>query len=172
MEAQAELAEADAEQLAEDVPRFSDDTALLLVVQAENLVTEAEVVEEDTEVAESDSEDVEDEPEPEGEEVTEPYTVSLTFDAPEEYDAFFNATYEHRNTLLRTNRDTEAERYERLREELRTIGPADTLVVEVTGDELNDLHNAIRSKAVEYQVENLTEQMDALNRFKEEINAV
>lgn len=177
----SDIAEADAAELSEEVPRLSEDKALELVVQSQNLtdLEQAEVEESDSaDEDESQSTEQTDDEDVEAEEANDdsgdPDTVPLTlsFEGDEEYDTFFAAVYEYRNKLLRTNRDGVAEVYEGLLDTLRQTTPSETLEHELTPEELNDLHNAVRTQAVEYQGQSLITQMEALDRVEDKINTV
>lgn len=195
-EAFSDLAEADHEQLAEDVPRLSEDKALDLVVQAQNEadLEEASVEEDasgdetsDEEAEESESEAEveteedeesgpsasEDEAEAESEEddsLPETVPFTLEFGGPNEYDTFFATVYEFRNELVRMNRNPEV--VEEILAATRDAGADSSIEVDLKPEDLNELHNAVRSKAVDYQGDNLIDQMEALDRVETSINAV
>lgn len=190
-ETYSDLGEADHEELAEEVPRLSEDKALDLVVQAQNKadLEAAEVkeddsddqsleeeakepeaeVEEDVESDDSDEDEAEPEPEDDGG-LPETVPFELEFGGPEEYDTFFATVYEFRNTMVRTNRDTDVA--EELLAAIREVGPDGTVEVDLKPEDLNELHNAVRTQAVDYQGENLIDQMEALDRVETRINAV
>lgn len=180
----SDLAKADPEQLNEDINRLSEDTALSLVVQGQNAadLEEAEVeedpdMEEEPEVVEDENSndatyDNTDEVEQVEEDELNTVPLALSFDDEEEYDAFFNAVYQYRNELLRTNRGGVAEVYDSLLDSLREIDSSDKFEHGLSPDELNDLHNAVRTKSVEYQGQSLIEQMEALDRVEIKINSI
>lgn len=183
----SDLAKADPEQLNEDINRLSEDTALSLVVQGQNAadLEEAEVeedpdMEEKPEVVEDENSNdatyENDDDDSEGEEVEEDelntVPLALSFNDEEEYDAFFDAVYQYRNELLRTNRGGVAEVYDGLLDSLREIDSSGKFEHRLSPDELNDLHNAVRTKSVEYQGQSLIEQMEALDRVEIKINSI
>jgi predicted RecB family nuclease len=186
-ETYAELGEADHEELAENINRLSEDAALDLVVQAQNLadLEEAEV-EEEPEVEEDEGEEVgpeealeelpddeeleEEEAESEDEGETT-FDVVMNFDGEYEYDTFYHTLIEERCNLRRTNR-TGVESYEKMMESMRAIDVDGQFTVEMTGDELNDLHNAVMEQRHDYQGENLIDYMDALRSVEDSVNEV
>jgi predicted RecB family nuclease len=181
------LAEVDGDTLAEDVNRLSEDKALDIVVQAQNLedLEEAVVEEAGSEPKEIDDEAVEEELEeleaeieeetgPEDETETEGETtfeVEITFDSSHEYDTFYHTLLEERCNLRRTNR-AGVESYEKMLESMRATSAEGSFSVELTEDELNDLHNAVMEQRVSYQGENLIDYMDALRVVENNVNAV
>lgn len=181
-ETYADLAEADHEQLADVIDRMSEDTALELVVQAQNLadLKEAEVVEgveveeeasADDEAADTDvsvePDEAEEEPTPVAEQV---FDVEIELDGRQEYDTLYHTLLDERCTHIRTNR-TNVDVYEALLDEVRNIDAGDTLRVQLTGDDLNDLHNAVLQKRLSYQGDNLIDYMNALKGIEAKVNA-
>lgn len=191
------IAEADPEQLAEDIG-VPDDTALDFVVQAQNAVEDDE---EDESEAESDSspdveedtitndeapeaepeaadDNAEDEAEPEAEDESleeddEPDVIefSISFGTGLEYDTFYDSALETRANYYRTNR-TGVEAYEHTLEQLRNGSPDEDVDFEFTPAQLNDLHNAIRERKIQYKGDNLIDHMDALDEVLQQIEAV
>jgi len=124
----------------------------------------------DADEADSASENEEDEPEPEVEaEAT--FTVTLDFDGVHEYDTFYHTLLEERCNLRRTNR-AGVESYEKMLESLRGTSADGSFTVELSEDELNDLHNAVLEQRISYQGENLIDYMDALRVVENNVNAV
>jgi len=171
-----ELANADYEELSESIKRMPEDTALDLVVQAQNMadLKEAEVSTVDTlnQETETNSETVtEDNEEEEKENASESYfEITIPFSSPEQYDTFYHTLIEERCRLNRTNR-TDAGNYEKVINELRTTSPSESVTVELTATELNDLHNAVLEQRMDYQGDNVIDYMEALRVVEEEINA-
>jgi hypothetical protein len=198
-EVYADLAEADPAELSEQISNLPEDSALEIVVQAQNLtdLEEAEV-EEDPEVEETetitesnDGTDVvmnvegdegedfaedqgEDVSENEGEDVeesseTEAYSLELTLASDGQYDAFYDTLLSHRNTLIGRN-SHEVDRYTDYIDELREAVVGDTLEYELTADEINSLHNAIRQKRLDYQGANLNDQLAPARELETKFN--
>jgi len=200
-ETYSDLAEADHEELAEEINRLSEDKALSLVVQGQNLAdleeadveeSEAEDGSEDEEVEEVEPEEAlnelpdeneleeelndleedleEEESEPEEEEETS-YEVLLDFEGTNEYDTFYHTLIEERCALRRTNR-TGVDTYDNLLASMRAIDVDGEFTVEMTADELNDLHNAVMEQRYDYQGENLIDYMDALRAVETDLNEI
>lgn len=193
-EAYADLAEADPAELSEQISNLPEDSALEIVVQAQNLtdLEEAEV-EEDPEVEEDETdtitesndgtdvvmnvegdegEDVaEDADDEEVEEGSEPevYSLELTLASDGQYDAFYDTLLSHRNTLIGRN-SHEVDRYTDYIDELREAVVGDTLEYELTADEINSLHNAIRQKRLDYQGANLNDQLAPARELETKFN--
>lgn len=193
-EVYADLAEADPAELSEQISNLPEDSALEIVVQAQNLtdLEEAEV-EEDPEVEEDETdtitesndgtdvvmnvegdegEDVaEDADDEEVEEGSEPevYSLELTLASDGQYDAFYDTLLSHRNTLIGRN-SHEVDRYTDYIDELREAVVGDTLEYELTADEINSLHNAIRQKRLDYQGANLNDQLAPARELETKFN--
>ncbi len=181
-ETYSDLGEADYEQLAEEIPRMPEDSALEIVVQAQNLaeLEEAEVEDEESEDGDADAETedaVEEAEEDAVEEAEEDedgetqYSVELSFDGEHQYDTFYHTLVEERCNLQRTNR-AGAESYEKMLQSMQRTSPDESYTVDLTEDELNDLHNAVLEQRIDYQGDNLIEYMDALRIVEEKINDV
>jgi len=189
-ETYSDLAEADHEELAEEINRLSEDKALSLVVQGQNLadLEEADVEESeaedgsDEEEAEAEAE-ADEEPEPDAdadadadddepaEESETDYEVLLDFEGTHEYDTFYHTLIEERCALRRTNR-TGVDTYDNLLASMRAIDVDGEFTVEMTADELNDLHNAVMEQRYSYQGENLIDYMDALRAVETDLNEI
>jgi len=195
-EAYADLAEADPAELSDQIDNLPEDSALEIVVQAQNLtdLEEAEV-EEDPEVEEDEDEtetiaetndetDVvmnvegddggEDVEEDEGEDVEEgsepeTHTLELTLASDGQYDALYDTLLSHRNTLIGRN-SHEVDRYTEHIDALREAVVGDTLEYELTADEINSLHNAIRQKRLDYQGANLNDQLAPARELETKFN--
>lgn len=100
-----------------------------------------------------------------------PVQFTLSFDGPEQYDAFYSAMLRHRETMLMSNRNN-TEVFDRVLEQLRNQSPDGDLQVEVRPNELNDIHNAVRKLTVEYQSNNLIDQMNAMKDVQNDVNEV
>lgn len=191
----ADLAEADPAELSEQISNLPEDSALEIVVQAQNLIDleEAEV-EEDPEVEETENitesndgtdvvmnvegeegEDVEEdeaedaESQSESETETETHSLELTLASDGQYDAFYDTLLSHRNTLIGRN-SHEVGRYTDYIDELREAVVGDTLEYELTADEINSLHNAIRQKRLDYQGANLNDQLAPARELETKFN--
>jgi len=111
------------------------------------------------------------EPEPEEEEGETDYEVLLDFEGTHEYDTFYHTLIEERCALRRTNR-TGVDTYDNLLASMRAIDVDGEFTVEMTADELNDLHNAVMEQRYSYQGENLIDYMDALRAVETDLNEI
>ena len=192
-ETYSDLAEADHEELAEEINRLSEDKALSLVVQGQNLadLEEADVEESEAKSGEDeavepeealdelpDEDELEEEMEEEANSEDEAeeggetsYEVLLDFEGTNEYDTFYHTLIEERCALRRTNR-TGVDTYESLLSSMRAIDVDGEFTVEMTADELNDLHNAVMEQRYSYQGENLIDYMDALRAVETDLNEI
>ena len=192
-----DVATADQEQLAEDVD-VPDDTALTFIVQAQNLLDDAaeEEVEEDDESVEfpsqdeldaaaeeseeeeedevventvsDEAEEEEEEPEPEPEsEEPDTYEVDLTFGDGLEYDTFRQAVMNHYERRYGSSQPAEDAMMEVLNQ---SRGDTDWLSMELTADELNEMHSALVQQRADYQGDNLIHLMDALNQVRNQVD--
>ena len=191
------LAEADHEELAEeaDVP---EDTALEFVVQAQNVVEDDEPEDEgldegtefdlepkdvSEEVEEADSEEEEDESEDsddggadvdedvedESTEEDEPtsYEVVVEFENDLQYHVFHHALMDKWTTVY-TSRQPASDA---LRETLSELtGNSEEVTLELSSDELNELHSAVLQRRTDYQGENLIDHMDALREVEAQVD--
>lgn len=195
----ADLAEADNTELADAIDRLSEDRALEIVVQAQSLtdLEEAEVeenpdVDESTEeesaetestdetITESQSfgeggEDSEEEAEdtssddgPTAEQV-EDYTVVLTIESDEEYDALYDCLLSYRQNLIGTNQ-MGAERVTTYIAKLRDSVVGDNLELIMTEDEINEFHNQLLQQRIDYQGRNLRDQLTAAKSLEVRFN--
>lgn len=176
-----------------DVPA---DTALEFIVQAENMVEEAaaevessepgtisEQIDEATEEQDSDEEDesqevevAEEEEEPaiaakEDEGPPDEIDFSIEFETDLEFDVFFDATMEEKMSIIRANR-TGVEEYEHVLEQMRYGSPEQAVDFTLTPSELNNLHNTVRQKSIDYKGKNLIDHMDAMKRILTRIDEV
>ena len=185
-ETYADLAEGDPAKISDSINRLTEDAALDLVVQSQNMVEleEAEVSsseDETNEVVEAAEEVIEETVDKEEESVeenvensesgAETYTVELLFEDSLEYDTFYHTLIEERCDLKRTHRSG-LETYEKMLSSMRGATVNEEFSVEMTEDELNDLHNAILEQRISYQGENLIDYMDALRRVENKVNAI
>jgi len=185
--------------LEEDIPRLSEDKALEIIVQSQNLAdlkesepeSNSEVnenEESETMVKDNDSDSSEtvsvrqsyerdreasNSTEEEAETADSPqrYTVMLEVQDYAEYDALYDALLQHRQTLIGTNR-AGVERASDQIEELRNCFVGDVLTFELTDEELNRFHNAVRQQRLDYQGRNLREQLGALRRVENRVNTI
>jgi hypothetical protein len=97
--------------------------------------------------------------------------LSIDFETSAEYNVFFSAVYEHRNKLLKTNRDGKVGVYNTILDELRKSS-GNSISVRIGPDQLNNLHNAVRSRGIELKGDNLISQMEACNTVEAKINSV
>lgn len=194
-EAYADLAEADPSVLSEQIDNLPEDSALEIVVQAQNLTDLGEAeVEENPEVEETETitessdgtevvmdvegdegEDVEEDvesqsaSESETETETETHSLKLTIASEGQYDAMYDTLLSYRQTLIGRNSD-EVERYTDYIDELRDAVVEDTLEYEMTAEEINSLHNAIRQKRLDYQGANLHDQLAPARELETKFN--
>ena len=136
----------------------------------DELEEELNDLEDETEEEEAEAEDDE-EPEPEEEEGETDYEVLLDFEGTHEYDTFYHTLIEERCALRRTNR-TGVDTYDNLLASMRAIDVDGEFTVEMTADELNDLHNAVMEQRYSYQGENLIDYMDALRAVETDLNEI
>jgi hypothetical protein len=184
-----DLADTEPDDVAEDID-VPNDTALGLIVQAQNIVEEreAEVEESEPDVTEEDleemveemeemeeevvdeevyDEEVEDvEEEPKGEETFE---VELSLDKYS-HEALFHAAMQQKVTLERTNRKGEAP-FDHILDTLRNNDDGEVLLL-FEEDELNNVHNAVRKKRIDYKGDNLIQHMEAMEDVLASINDV
>jgi len=78
---------------------------------------------------------------------------------------------DQRATHIRTNRDGVDELTDVL-DGLRDARVGESVALELGEDGLNNLHNAVRKKSVEYKGDNLIDHMDAMKALLDQINAV
>jgi predicted RecB family nuclease len=188
------IADADNEQLAEDVD-IPEDTALELIVQSQNIVAEQEAevtssgsqpttiseeldeeLEEEVEDLEEEVEDLEEEVEEEVEEEAEPeddgpITFEIEFEQSLSYDTFFDSVMQQRMTMYQTNR-TGVEAFNYALGQMRNNTVDEPVTLELTEDQLNDLHNSVRQKIIDYKGNNLIDHMDALKQIMTQIEEV
>jgi|APHM01.1.fsa_nt_gi hypothetical protein len=180
----ADLADTDANTLESQIPRLSEDTALEIIVQAQNLtdLQDASVQENpDTQESEtitvtenpgeentqgSENEPVDETDEDKGENT---HTVSLTINTAYQYDALYDALLSYRQKLLSTNlsgTDTVTE----LIDELRDTVVGEAVEFELTGDEINNIHNALLQHRIDYQGKNFHDQLTAAKKIEMQFN--
>jgi hypothetical protein len=188
------IADADPEKLAEEV-EMPEDTALELVVQSQNIVAEDEsdgVTESEPdsitqEVEESLEAQVEEEADEVEEELEEPdveesevepsedpvdagpeeYEFTISFESGLQYDTFFDSVMAQRSKMLRSNRDG-VDAFDHALEQMRQ--GSDEVTLQMTEAQLNDLHNCVRQKTVDYKGDNLIEHMDELKQVLNQVN--
>jgi hypothetical protein len=97
------------------------------------------------------------------------HTLELTLASDGQYDAFYDTLLSHRNTLIGRN-SHEVDRYTDYIDELREAVVGDTLEYELTADEINSLHNAIRQKRLDYQGANLNDQLAPARELETKFN--
>lgn len=194
-ETYADLADANHETLAEEVKNMNQDTALEIVVQSQNMADlKASEVEEEPDVEESveeetvegveeavqteqlvaevdESESVDEAAATVEEDEIGPYTFELSFETAYEYDSFYHTLLEHRAAIKRTNRSG-IETYESLLESMRNSSYDTSVEVEMTEDQLNNLHNAVLEQRIDYQGDNLIDYMEALRAVENRLNDI
>jgi len=104
------------------------------------------------------------EPEPSGDIVFE-----LTLETPMQYDTLYDCVMDQRATLIRTNRDG-VDAFSEVLDIVRQASYGETVELSMDEGTLNDFHNAVRKKGVEYKGDNLIEHMDAINKVLNQVN--
>ena len=171
---EADVEESEAEDDSEDEEAEAEAEAEEADSASENDELEEELndLEDEIEEEEADSDESEnEEPEPEEEEGETDYEVLLDFEGTHEYDTFYHTLIEERCALRRTNR-TGVDTYDNLLASMRAIDVDGEFTVEMTADELNDLHNAVMEQRYSYQGENLIDYMDALRAVETDLNEI
>jgi len=185
-----DIAQADPDNLSE-ISGISDDRALEFMVAAGDLLDEEET-EEDDENGESEfdltpeevSEELEDEKESvdeesvdeeenevmeeEQDESEEPnsYTVSVDFETDLQYHTFHAAIMRYHERIYTSNQP-QSDTMQKILDGI--VGSGD-VVYELTEEELNTLHTAVKQCRTNYQGDNRIDHMDALNPVEEQIN--
>lgn len=182
-----EIAEADRETLAA-VDGVGEDRALEFIVGASDLLEEGqeeELEEEEdgdefdlkpSEVADEingEDEEEEDEDEPvEDESVEEEsneedsYTVDINFETRLQYHTFHAAIMRYHENIYSSNQPYS----QAMQKILDGFTDYDSLSYELSEEELNTLHTAVKQARTSYQGNNLIDHMDALNVVEEQIN--
>lgn len=127
----------------------------------EDGLPEVEVVEDDEgDSGESpdESEDAEDEP--------ESYTVSVDFNTRMQYHTFHAAIMRYHETQYTSNQP----KADAMQMVLDGLESGDGVEYEVSEEEFNTLHTAVKQCRTDYQGNNLIDHMDALNEVEEQIN--
>jgi len=130
-------------------------------------VLEEELDELEEAVAEtSDESPSSDEPEPpSGDDIV----FELTLETPMQYDTLYDCVMDQRATLIRTNRDG-VDAFSEVLDIVRQASYGETVELSMDEGTLNDFHNAVRKKGVEYKGDNLIEHMDAINKVLNQVN--
>jgi flagellar biosynthesis GTPase FlhF len=115
-----------------------------------------------------------DEPEPASSEEPEPelsgeIVFELTLETPMQYDTLYDCVMDQRATLIRTNRDG-VDAFSEVLDIVRQASYGETVELSMDEGTLNDFHNAVRKKGVEYKGDNLIEHMDAINKVLNQVN--
>jgi len=155
-EALEELDEELDEELKEEVESVVEE------VDVEALEEELDELEEEVEPEPASSD--EPEPEPSGDIVFE-----LTLETPMQYDTLYDCVMDQRATLIRTNRDG-VDAFSEVLDIVRQASYGETVELSMDEGTLNDFHNAVRKKGVEYKGDNLIEHMDAINKVLNQVN--
>jgi hypothetical protein len=100
---------------------------------------------------------------------SETHSLTLTIASEGQYDAMYDTLLSYRQTLIGRNSD-EVERYTDYIDELRGAVVEDTLEYEMTAEEINSLHNAIRQKRLDYQGANLHDQLAPARELETKFN--
>jgi len=192
-ETPADIAEAEAEAVSEAI-NAPEDTALELIVQSQNVIaeeeSEVEARDPDPEaesitVSEGDSnsrpdeddsdegEDTDSEDSADGSEEDTPNLIEFEIEFEEglQYDTLFDSVMQQRSKMYQANRSG-VEVFDHALEQMRTGGVSEPVELEMTEQQLNDLHNSVRQKVIEYKGNNLIDHMDALNAVFDQIEAV
>jgi predicted RecB family nuclease len=172
-EADVEESEAEDGSDEEEAEEIEPEEALDELPDEDELEEELNDLEEDSQApSEADSDESQnEEAEPEEEEGETDYEVLLDFEGTHEYDTFYHTLIEERCALRRTNR-TGVDTYDNLLSSMRAIDVDGEFTVEMTADELNDLHNAVMEQRYSYQGENLIDYMDALRAVETDLNEI
>jgi hypothetical protein len=125
---------------------------------------EEETAEDDAEgdeegaVVEDEGEDAEDEP--------ESYTVTVDFNTRMQYHTFHAAIMRYHETQYTSNQP----KADAMQMILDGLESGDGVEYEVSEEEFNTLHTAVKQCRTDYQGNNLIDHMDALNEVEEQIN--
>jgi len=106
------------------------------------------------------------EPEPE---LSGDIVFELTLETPMQYDTLYDCVMDQRATLIRTNRDG-VDAFSEVLDIVRQASYGETVELSMDEGTLNDFHNAVRKKGVEYKGDNLIEHMDAINKVLNQVN--
>lgn len=114
------------------------------------------------------------EPEPASSDEPEPASsgdivFELTLETPMQYDTLYDCVMDQRATLIRTNRDG-VDAFSEVLDIVRQASYGETVELSMDAGTLNDFHNAVRKKGVEYKGDNLIEHMDAINKVLNQVN--
>jgi len=96
----------------------------------------------------------------------EPYEVSVVFDERIEYDTFHAALMRYYETVYDSNQST-ADAAHKL---LHGLDDQESVEYELTEDELNTLHTAVKQQRIDYQGDNLIDEMEALMEVEGQVN--
>jgi len=172
--------------ITEEISEAADETSEAIGEQGEALDEEVDqelkeevesVVEEvDVEALEEELDELEeevadepassDEPEPE---LSGDIVFELTLETPMQYDTLYDCVMDQRATLIRTNRDG-VDAFSEVLDIVRQASYGETVELSMDEGTLNDFHNAVRKKGVEYKGDNLIEHMDAINKVLNQVN--
>lgn len=180
-----DIAEADEDALVEATD-IREDQALEFIVRAQDLLdaeddsspedyqTVSEEIQEASEPEEEDDAPVESEPaesasgpadEPEPEPEPDDIEFHVAFDEPLAYDTFFECLLNQRATMQQANR-TQTDAYEHAIEQMRAGSDETGVDLSLSPKQLNDLHNTIRTKELEYKGQNLIDEMNAIKSLR------
>jgi len=176
----SEAADETSEAIEEEGEALSPDEALEeldeeldeeLKEEVESVVEEVDVEALEEELDELE-EEVANEPEPSDEPETElsgDIVFELTLETPMQYDTLYDCVMDQRATLIRTNRDG-VDAFSEVLDIVRQASYGETVELSMDEGTLNDFHNAVRKKGVEYKGDNLIEHMDAINKVLNQVN--
>jgi hypothetical protein len=182
--------DADPDDLAE-INGISEDRAIEYKVEAENLLEAQEEVEEETgdsfdltpselegeedeeEVEETDDAESRDDSEQseESSDVAEDnglYPVSIAFDNRRQYDTFHAALMRYHENIFTSNQSSA----DAMKKCLNGLDSFEEVSYELTEEELNTLHTAIKQTRTRYQGDNLIDHMDELNVIESRVDAI
>jgi hypothetical protein len=156
--------EEEGEALDEEVDQELKEEVESVVEEVDVEALEEELDELEGEVKPEPASSDEPEPEPSGDIVFE-----LTLETPMQYDTLYDCVMDQRATLIRTNRDG-VDAFSEVLDIVRQASYGETVELSMNEGTLNDFHNAVRKKGVEYKGDNLIEHMDAINKVLNQVN--
>jgi len=156
--------EEEGEALDEEVDQELKEEVESAVEEVDEEALEEELDELEEEVADEPASSDEPEPELSGDIVFE-----LTLETPMQYDTLYDCVMDQRATLIRTNRDG-VDAFSEVLDIVRQASYGETVELSMDEGTLNDFHNAVRKKGVEYKGDNLIEHMDAINKVLNQVN--
>jgi len=161
----SEAIEEEGEALDEEVDQELKEAVESAAEDVDEEALEEELDELEEEVAEPDPPSS-DEPEPPS---SDDIVFELTLETPMQYDTLYDCVMDQRATLIRTNRDG-VDEFSEVLDIVREASYGETVELSMDEGTLNDFHNAVRKKGVEYKGDNLIEHMDAINKVLNQVN--